>query len=194
MNETVKKRSSKADATVQKILEASLERIKEQGESGLSITDICQDIGISRPTIYRYFPTREALLEGVFELIIDDYMEKLENRIATADNPLQLVDTIADFAQARLQDGGPQIFQLDPSLVVKLIARSHDRLIEHGKTIFGPLFDMKEALTGREVDRESAATAYLLFSLSLSFFGKQSSSIKENDLFRKMIRVLPHFE
>lgn len=194
MNKVPKKRSSKADATVQKILQASLARIIEYGEGGISMTEICREVGVSRPTIYRYFPTREALLERVFEHILDDYMAKLDAKIAADPNPLHRVNIIANFAEARLQDGGAQLFHLEPSLVMKLISRSQNRLIAHGEKVFGPLFDISEALSGRSVDRHSAATAFLLFCSSLSFFGAQSSSVNAGDLLRKMIRSLVHFE
>jgi len=188
-----KKRSSKADATVEKILTASLARIIAFGESGISMTEICREVGISRPTIYRYFPTREALLESVFEYILDDYMDKLDAKIAANPDPLHRVDIIADFAEARLKDGGAQLFQLEPSLVMKLISRSQNRLIGHAEKVFAPLFDIAEAISGKPVDRHSAATAFLMFSASLSFFGAQSSSVNAGDLLRKTIRSLAHF-
>lgn len=193
MTDTPKKRSGKADATIQKILEASLARIIEHGESGVSMTEICREVGVSRPTIYRYFPTREALLESVFKYILDDYMEKLDAQIAANPDPLQRVKVIADFAEARLDDGGAQLFQLDPALVIRLISLSQERLINHGEKVFAPLFDMSEALSDRQIDRRAAATAYLMFSSSLSFFGAKSGSLNSGDLLRKMVLALTHF-
>lgn len=193
VNEVVK-RSGKGEATEKKILEVALHRIIKHGESGVSMTEICRDVGISRPTIYRYFPTREVLLESTFDMLVDDYLEKLEQVVGEVSSPLMLVDVITDFSATRLHDGGAQMFQLEPSLVVRLMSRSHNRMVEHGLKVFASLFDMQETLTGRAVDRRAAVTAYLLFSTSLSFFGVDSFSLDSKDLLKKMIRVLPHFE
>lgn len=194
MTAATQNKLSKADATIQKILKASLARIIQFGESGISMTEICRDVGVSRPTIYRYFPTREALLESVFEYILDDYMEKLDAQIAANPDPLQRVEVIANFAEARLDDGGAQLFQLDPALVIRLITNSQERLIAHGQTVFAPLFDMSETLSGQAIDRRAASTAFLMFSSSLSFFGAKSASVESGDLLRKMIRALAHFQ
>lgn len=194
MTQATKKRSNKADATVQKILSASLTRIITYGESGISMTEISREIGVSRPTLYRYFPTREILLENVFELILDDYMQKLDVKIAADPSPLRRIDIIVDFAATRLQDGGAQLFQLDPALVVKLMGRSQDRLIDHCEKIFSPLFDMHEALSGKKIARHTAATAYVLFNSALVFFGGQSTTIETKDLLKQMIRSLIQFE
>lgn len=188
-----KPRSSKADATVQKILEASLNRIIKYGESGISMTEISREVGVSRPTLYRYFPTREVLLESVFELIVKDYSEKLQAKIDADPDPLHRVEVIATFIETRLLDGGAQLYELDPKLTVKLILRSQQQLVAQCKKAFAPLFEMSEALSGKTVDRDAAATTFVLFHTALAFFTGESPPPNVGDMLRKTIRALTQF-
>lgn len=185
---------SKADATEQKILEASLARIAQYGESGLSMTEISKDLGVSRPTVYRYFPTREALMAAVFEYVIKDYSEKLQQQIDDNDDPLKLVDVIADFSEARLFEGGADLFQLDPQLILKLFMGSQKQLMSDCERAFSPLFDLSESLLGKQVDRKTAAMVFLLFNSALAFFTKHSPPENIGDILRKVIRAISQME
>lgn len=185
-----KPRSSKADATVQKILKASLDRVIQHGESGLSMTDISRDLGISRPTIYRYFPSREALLEGVFVYIVDDYFNQLQEQIALRPQAEKRADVIIDFAVARLKDGGAQLFQLEPKLVVGLLRQSEARLLAGCKLVFEPIFDMADSLSGRKIDRATAARTFMLFSSALAFFNADTDIESAESMLRLVVQGL----
>ena len=55
--------------TRDRILGATLEVLAHSGTRGLSLSDVAATAGFSRPTLYRWFPSKEALLEafGVYE-------------------------------------------------------------------------------------------------------------------------------
>ena len=53
----------------QNIAEAALTLLTEHGGSALSMSAIAQMVGISRPTLYRYYPDMDSVLLGVAELV-----------------------------------------------------------------------------------------------------------------------------
>ena len=55
--------------TVDRILAALVEVILEGGLPGFSVQEVADRAGISHRTVYRHFPTREALLEGLAEAV-----------------------------------------------------------------------------------------------------------------------------
>jgi AcrR family transcriptional regulator len=57
-------RDEQSKQTRQRILEALLERLADEPLETLSIAKLAEHAGVSEPTVYRYFPNREALLAG----------------------------------------------------------------------------------------------------------------------------------
>jgi TetR/AcrR family transcriptional regulator, mexCD-oprJ operon repressor len=58
------------------ILEAAATALAEQGEQA-SMSDVAAAAGVARATLYRYFPSREALLAAVGRFALDDAGERL---------------------------------------------------------------------------------------------------------------------
>lgn len=68
------------DRIANSILESAAEVLAQHGESA-SMARIAEAAGVSRATLYRYFPNREALIHGLIAAAITD----LSDRIAAAD-------------------------------------------------------------------------------------------------------------
>jgi AcrR family transcriptional regulator len=51
-------------STRERILEATLEVLSRSGTRKLSLSDVATEAGVSRPTLYRWFPSKEALLKA----------------------------------------------------------------------------------------------------------------------------------
>ncbi len=49
------------------ILEAAVFLFRQHGSRAVSISQICQQAGISRPTFYRCFPDKEALVDAIYQ-------------------------------------------------------------------------------------------------------------------------------
>ncbi|MEO3858557.1 TetR family transcriptional regulator [Acrocarpospora sp. B8E8] len=58
------------------ILEAAAALIAERGES-VSMTDVATAAGVGRATLYRYFPSREALLAALLEAGLAEVAQRL---------------------------------------------------------------------------------------------------------------------
>src|SRR5215208_6217147 len=59
------------------ILEAAAAVLAERGEQA-SMADVAAAAGMARATVYRYFPNREALLEELGRLAVEEAGERLE--------------------------------------------------------------------------------------------------------------------
>ena len=72
MAETVRERTTSGGAppvesTRRKLLDATRLGLARFGSRKLSMTDVADLAGVSRPTLYRYFPSKDALLAAVAE-------------------------------------------------------------------------------------------------------------------------------
>ena len=59
-------------STPNRILWALTELVLEGGLSHFSVQEVADRAGVSHRTVYRHFPTREALLSGIVEWVEDD--------------------------------------------------------------------------------------------------------------------------
>ncbi|CAN7570822.1 helix-turn-helix domain containing protein [Devosia sp. LjRoot16] len=65
MNTTDKKFRRRAEARPDEVLDAALELFIEKGFASTRVEDIAKRAGLSKGTVYLYFPSKEALLEGL---------------------------------------------------------------------------------------------------------------------------------
>lgn len=60
-------RAEKREAQINRILEAARTCFVQSGFRGASMHDICRQAGMSPGALYRYFPSKEALIEAIAE-------------------------------------------------------------------------------------------------------------------------------
>lgn len=99
-----------------------------QGIRATTLDQVVERLGISKKTLYDYFPSKEALIEA----ILDRFLSRMEGQInqlqAThAADPLLAIIATANFAYHTLSGFNPLLFQelprLAPTLQEKLFAR-----------------------------------------------------------------------
>ena len=73
------------DTTIEKrnvqrstVLDAAAKMFAERGFSGASLGDVAKDLGISRSTLYYYFPSKEAILSSLIDEITVKSMKSVE--------------------------------------------------------------------------------------------------------------------
>jgi AcrR family transcriptional regulator len=77
--------SSSPRPTVEVIIDGAMRALARHGQTRLSMTDICRESGVSRGTLYRYFASREAVLEAVSLQVVAVSKETFDK--AVADDP-----------------------------------------------------------------------------------------------------------
>ncbi|MCK9923938.1 TetR family transcriptional regulator [Frankia sp. AgPm24] len=75
----------------QRILEAAIRCIEQQGPAGTTLSGVALELGITRRTIYRYFTSTEDLFGGVTNLVLDDWVERVRAVAEEAGNPTDMV-------------------------------------------------------------------------------------------------------
>jgi len=90
------KRRAAVDAAMrEEVFKTSVEILAEEGLSALTLDRIAKDVGVSRPTLYNYFPDRAGVLIYIEDRVFADLIVQLE-AIAATDLPArQRLKTIA---------------------------------------------------------------------------------------------------
>jgi AcrR family transcriptional regulator len=111
--------SEKRSRTVHSILGAAMQIVMEEGVAGLSMSALAQRAGMSRQTIYNYFPDVEAVLTGLVEMG-DAGDTELARRMEGEDDPRAALCVFVDAVVASAASGHPSAVALAPALPATL--------------------------------------------------------------------------
>ncbi|WEK18796.1 MAG: TetR/AcrR family transcriptional regulator [Candidatus Pedobacter colombiensis] len=143
MVETDKKRET--------IIEGAIKRFIHYGISKTTMNEIAEDLSVSKPSLYYYFPDKSSLVLGVIEKIFNDYFEYLEQG-KTAD--ISLMDCMNNFVEIRhrffqkyymlhLSSGTPDS-SLNSDELKKSVMKMHTRNIQFHADLFQTAVDKNE--------------------------------------------------
>jgi AcrR family transcriptional regulator len=77
------------DEAVARIIAATRSAIDERGT--VSVSEVAQTLGVTRQTVYRYFPTHEALLAATALSSIDGFLDRLAAHLGWITDPTEAV-------------------------------------------------------------------------------------------------------
>jgi AcrR family transcriptional regulator len=154
--------------TEQKILLGAIDALGRRGSRSLSMSDVALAANVSRATLYRYFRTKEAVLEAVSEYISTTFLRGADRIARTVKEPTERLKAIMSL-QIKLatEEFISRITEVEPGLVLKFLADHYERHVDAMRKVLDPLYDQIEAATGFEVDRDVLSGSVLRMQLSL---------------------------
>ena len=78
------------DEAIARILEAASKAIDARG-ADFSIADVARTLGVTRQTVYRYFPSTDALLIAAAVHAADEFQDRLETHLRGINDPVEAV-------------------------------------------------------------------------------------------------------
>lgn len=133
-----------------KVVEGSLRAIARFGLNKLTVDDVAREAGISRATLYRYFPGRGAVLAAVLQYETERLQRGLDEALADVSTLPDALDAVAAFG-ARAFEGHAALQHLlatEPGTVLphlcfsgadSLLRVAADRIAPHLCRFMGPL-------------------------------------------------------
>jgi TetR/AcrR family transcriptional regulator, mexJK operon transcriptional repressor len=97
------------------ILRAARPIMLRDGLGGTTLDRVAAEGGIAKMTLYRHFPSKEALFEGLVTATSESMREGLENApAADADKPIamRLADELSAFTSALIEPDGLALYRL----------------------------------------------------------------------------------
>lgn len=96
------------EEAIARILSAVDEEIAEHGAAGLRLADIARRLGVTRQTVYRYFPNADALLMASSMRAVDGFIDQAVDHVRGLNDPVTALVESLSFGVENLI-GDPQL-------------------------------------------------------------------------------------
>jgi AcrR family transcriptional regulator len=154
--------------TARQILDAALASLARFGPKRLSMSDICAEAGLSRGTLYRYFPNKVDLLEHLGAHVERNF--EISLREAVAQQPL-LEDRISVVLelivrQDELRPPAGQLLDVEPGFALAFLRREFPRFLRVVTETLAPALADCEPVQSGSVTVEQLAEMILRLGMS----------------------------
>jgi AcrR family transcriptional regulator len=157
----------RAAKTIENIVNAAQSVMLNHGTPRITAQEVCDAAGVSRGTLYRYFPSMEAVLEAVVLRLRTETDDELNHAMEGCVTP---TDRFAAFLKYSVSNNetrrGSQFLHVEPAFVLQYFESNFDHFIARVLTALESVFDAWEKDIGASVDR--AAIAAMMVRLALS--------------------------
>jgi len=156
-----------ADKKREQIIEGAIKRFSHFGIGKTTMNDIADDLSVSKPSLYYYFPDKKHLILGVIEKIFNEFFEAIQKKY----NPELGLETILvntidvrntffqKYYMLKIAEGVPDLLN-DESIKTKL-----NELKDIEKDFFAKVFG--SAKEKGEIDHEDVSHVAELYLESL---------------------------
>jgi AcrR family transcriptional regulator len=139
------------------IINGAIRALSRHGVRRLSMSDICEESGVSRGTLYRYFKSKEEVLEAVNSRIEDTMRAAYDEAVAARPDPAERVRVVLEVAIS-FPERFPhmrQIIQLEPGVALSFMTRELPTIAKFASEYLKPaLVDSAPVVQGLLTERQ----------------------------------------
>jgi len=174
-----------------RILDAAAELVARHGIRRVSMDDVARLAGCARPTIYKHYPTKDALLGAVFLREVARYLDSIEATLAATPASAHSLENLFVHTLRYIREHAMirGILLAEPEALLPLLRGS-------GGPILGTIADAVAGLVEREMrrgvlrrtDPRLAAEAFIRFVLSLILIPRVALDLDDERNARRLFR------
>ena len=162
-----RKPDPRAAKTIENIINAAQAVMMNHGTPRITAQEVCDEAGVSRGTLYRYFPSMEAVLEAVLLRLRTETDDELSHAMEGCDTPAQQFAAFLKYSVSNNETRrGSQFLHVEPAFVLQYFESNFEHFIARVLTALETVFDAWEKEIGTEVDRSAIAEMMVRLALS----------------------------
>ncbi len=173
MNDTNVPSMTERERTKDRILHGALEALARYGARRFSMSLVAEEAAVSRATMYRYFPTKESLLDALTGHIGRDFRRFLQQKLAESSADDDVIALVVDTMRQYTIET-PVLTQLlgaEPLFVRGFYHDAFLELVRDIATAIGPAFAGNEKTTRKRSDVLTAAELLVRVAISYRVIG-----------------------
>jgi TetR/AcrR family transcriptional regulator, repressor for uid operon len=149
------------------ILAATRRAIAEKGPGKLTLSAVAAAAGVSRPTLYRWFPTKDDLLAALTDYERAQFYEGLRAEIDSHRTAGRRLDAALWYLVTYLDESmGSDPIGVDPAFALRSLKDSLNAQVDAFVRLLGPALDLVPAVGRRAMGRDQAAELFLRVAYS----------------------------
>jgi AcrR family transcriptional regulator len=142
-------------STEDRILEAALRLVGRRGVKRLGMQEVSEAAGVSRATLYRYFPSKERLMDAVAVFDERTFSEGLAASLAVVEDPADRIRTFVAFAFDYIRTHPARaLFETEPAFVLGYLLAHLPKLQRAFLAQLGDAVDAAPAVASGSLSRE----------------------------------------
>ena len=158
---------SQRSSTAESILAAANRCIRSRGPQKLTLSAVATEAGISRPTLYRWFPTKALLLASITAYEVEQFDIGLQQLADAHPDPAARFDAALDYLLTYLDDSmGADSIRADAAFALQSLADSLGPHVESVARVLGDALDQIPAVLSEVLTREQGAEMLLRIAYS----------------------------
>jgi AcrR family transcriptional regulator len=160
------------------ILAATRRAIAAKGPGKLTLSAVASAAGVSRPTLYRWFPTREDLFAALTEYEQAQFDEGLRDEIAGHRTPARRLDAALRYLLAYLDESmGLDPIGVDPAFALRSLNEGMPQQIASLVRLLGDSLDVVPSVRDKRMTRDQAVEMLLRLTYSHYLFPHRDSEV-----------------
>ena len=153
--------------TAEVILVAARRCVSERGTGKLTLSAVAAEAGVSRPTLYHWYPNKALLLGALSAYEVEQFDLGLQAVAGAHRSPTRRLDATLRYLVTYLDDSmGPDPIGADPAFALQSLADSLGPHVESLARVLGDALDELPTVGAGALSREQAAEMFLRVAYS----------------------------
>jgi TetR/AcrR family transcriptional regulator, repressor for uid operon len=149
------------------ILAATRRAIAAKGPGKLTLSEVAAAAGVSRPTLYRWFPTKDDLFVALTQYERNQFDNGLQEEIEAHRSPARRLDAALRYLLTYLDESmGADPIGVDPAFALRSLNESLSAQVDTLVRLLGSALDQVPAVRTRAMSRAQAAEMFLRVAYS----------------------------
>ncbi len=156
-------------STVDRLLNGALRAIARRGPQKLSMSDVCDEAGVSRGTLYRYFKNKNEVLLAISAHVRDESRAAIDRAIAADPAPERRLYVVLD-AMVHYRETHPEAvlaIEAEPAFALQWLRRTFPGQVTFLDEALDPVFNTLPAVQAGGIARPALAELFLRIVISI---------------------------
>lgn len=181
----------RSERTVEDIMNAAFAVLMEKGSDSLSIRAVCEEAGISRGTLYRYFASKEELIAAATVHLRHQTDKRVAEAVGGIANPRKRFEAFLDYTLENIESAeSRRLLRTEPEFLLAYFRENFDHFKQRIDDALSPVYDSWDEQLDGELDRDLVSEMFVRFALSETLIPTANRGGDLPRRVRKMLKLL----